>query len=734
MKRSMITVLSVGVVLSLAAVSQGNVVYQGDFTGVDLAIAGLVASPGAAGGTWTLNTGADRVDGVGGGNARSNVSTTNSWQHDGGFTLEVTFRTTAAMTRFSFGIVDAAYTISGSGDWLNSSLTGAYGIGFSTAGSGPSDYLGFNNDAGTVTVLSTAQGDATVGTAWQTMSITVTPNTWSYSLNGAPATTGTFSTPFDTSRSYVFTAHAHRNSNAQFTKIKLREVPAVYQSVFSGTTLASAGLAVSPAAAGGGWAIDDPSDQLVGVGGGNARASVYTTGSWQNNGGFKLDVTFWGSSALFRHSFGLVDANFNIAGTSSDWLNQSLAGAYGIGFSTAGSGPGTDYLGFNNDAGTVTVLSTNQGNKTSAAAETMTIIATPTSWSYSLNGAAATTGSHTFDTSRSYRFIAYAQSANRANFQNITISPIRTVWDGSTDTNWSADPDNTSWDRGIDTIYNDGDDVDFTCAGSTVNITGAVSPGSVSVNDGGTDYNFTDGGGSIGGTGTLTKDGTGTLTINTANTYSGGTIILGGTLDFRHNDSLGTGRIDLGQVGVLAFGVDALDLSEAVRAQNDAGNRTIRLDLAGANTGTLSGQLDIRLDDPGDFDIDVGTDDTLTVSGNVVTGAGGGAGLTKLGAGTLTLSSANTYSGDTTIDGGVLLLASGGSLDTATTVRINSPGTMQLDVNQTVDKLYLDGDLKLSGTWGATGSGADTIDDTHFSGTGILTVSNGAATTLFRFL
>lgn len=221
------TQLIVGIAVSLtASISQAaTVVYQSDFTGAapTLADVGLVKSAGAAGGSWAIDATNDQLDGVGGGNGRSNVSTISSFQSDGGFTLDVTFTTFAAMTRFSFGLVDAAYTISGSGDWLNSSLAGAYGIGFSTAGSGTGDYLGFNNDAGTVTELSSTQGDATVGTTPQTMSITVTATDWSYSLNGAAATTGTHT--FDTSRDYVFTSHAHRNGNAAFDNITVCAVP-----------------------------------------------------------------------------------------------------------------------------------------------------------------------------------------------------------------------------------------------------------------------------------------------------------------------------------------------------------------------------------------------------------------------------------------------------------------------------------------------------------------------------
>jgi hypothetical protein len=59
---------------------------------------------------------------------------------------------------------------------------------------------------------------------------------------------------------------------------------------------------------------------------------------------------------------------------------------------------------------------------------------------------------------------------------------------------------------------------------------------------------------------------------------------------------------------------------------------------------------------------------------------------------------------------------------------------MELDsgINQTVYELYFDGVRQVQGTWGATGSGAGSIDDTRFAGTGILTVTKGSAT-LFRF-
>ncbi|MDG1357418.1 MAG: PEP-CTERM sorting domain-containing protein [Akkermansiaceae bacterium] len=229
MKTKILHIILAGM-LGTAMTSQAAVLYQSDFTdpGATLASTGLAASAGAVGGTWTINTTADRLDGVGGGNARSNVYTTNAFSLDPGFKgfeLNLTFQNTGGMTRFSMGLVDGDFNIGGTAsDWFNQSLAGAYGVGFSTAGSGTSDYLGFNNDAGTITELSTAQGDATVGIL-QTMSISVTADSWSYSLNGQTATTGTFATEFDITRGFRFASYAQRNNRAQYTNITISAIP-----------------------------------------------------------------------------------------------------------------------------------------------------------------------------------------------------------------------------------------------------------------------------------------------------------------------------------------------------------------------------------------------------------------------------------------------------------------------------------------------------------------------------
>ena len=72
------------------------------------------------------------------------------------------------------------------------------------------------------------------------------------------------------------------------------------------------------------------------------------------------------------------------------------------------------------------------------------------------------------------------------------------------------------------------------------------------------------------------------------------------------------------------------------------------------------------------FDIPLATDGSSVTFGYPLTFSGG---LTKIGAGTLTLDAANSYGGDTIIAGGELALGSGtpGSLPSGTSVQLGDP-------------------------------------------------------------
>ncbi len=103
-----------------------------------------------------------------------------------------------------------------------------------------------------------------------------------------------------------------------------------------------------------------------------------------------------------------------------------------------------------------------------------------------------------------------------------------------------GNPDNT-WDKlnssnwlggGLPTAFNTSDAVLFNATGASfpsVNLVGTLLPSSVNVDTTAVNYTFT-GTGQIAGGASLTKVGTGTLLLQTANTYNGGTVISNGVL------------------------------------------------------------------------------------------------------------------------------------------------------------------------------------------------------------
>ena len=130
---------------------------------------------------------------------------------------------------------------------------------------------------------------------------------------------------------------------------------------------------------------------------------------------------------------------------------------------------------------------------------------------------------------------------------------VTATWSGAqsrvwnfTDKNWTQDGDHYRYKDGVDVVFSD------TGSGEVV-LANEVAPLSVLVeNSAGHDYSIT-GEGSLAGATALTKEGAGKLTIATANTYEGGTVINGGTVALGSDTALGTGDIQLND-GVLDLG------------------------------------------------------------------------------------------------------------------------------------------------------------------------------------
>ena len=136
--------------------------------------------------------------------------------------------------------------------------------------------------------------------------------------------------------------------------------------------------------------------------------------------------------------------------------------------------------------------------------------------------------------------------------------------------------------------------------------------------------------GVISDSGTLTKSGSGSLTLTGINTYTGNTLINGGTLSVGNASALGTGTVLFGG-GTLQYGAG------------------ITTDFSSRFSQSIPGQK---------YSIDT-NGNNVTFASTILSNLGT---FTKSGSGTLTLTGAAIYNGDTTINGGILQIDGNGSL------------------------------------------------------------------------
>ncbi len=122
-------------------------------------------------------------------------------------------------------------------------------------------------------------------------------------------------------------------------------------------------------------------------------------------------------------------------------------------------------------------------------------------------------------------------------------------WDSSNQ-NWMLVGAPATFNTGADVTFNDRNNSHY---GVTLN--GTVMPHSVTVNNSAGDYTIS-GGGNIAGTTSLTKTGTRTLTLSTANSYTGGTTVNGGKLVVAAGGALGNGPIAIGASGDIQLGAN----------------------------------------------------------------------------------------------------------------------------------------------------------------------------------
>jgi autotransporter-associated beta strand protein len=123
---------------------------------------------------------------------------------------------------------------------------------------------------------------------------------------------------------------------------------------------------------------------------------------------------------------------------------------------------------------------------------------------------------------------------------------------------------------------------------------------------------------------------------------------------------------------------------------------------------------------------------TLQISGIISSGVAG-TGIAKTGAGTLTLTAANTFSGPTTISGGILSLsgASGAITSAAGGITVNTGGTLKLDNTSTANNGNRLADTVVLTMNGGTLNFSNDAGAANFSETvGQLNLMSGASTVM----
>jgi fibronectin-binding autotransporter adhesin len=263
-------------------------------------------------------------------------------------------------------------------------------------------------------------------------------------------------------------------------------------------------------------------------------------------------------------------------------------------------------------------------------------------------------------------------------------------WDIETNQNWKNGAASDKYFEADKVTFNDTNNNHY-----TVNVVGTVNPGSVTVDNSVQDYVFN--GGSIGGVGGLTKNGSKALTINSDIAYSGNTTINGGTVTLAGNNS-----------GSSAFAVNAtatLNLSgtstgTSVFTANSGGAINLTADYSfspstfatsaggalnvgnGGTTGTLGATVL-----PNNGSITFNRNDSFTVA-STITGSGTVT-QNSPSTGTVILSGASTYTGATNITSGTIKITNSASLGAQPggAVTVSSGAALDISGNGTAQAL-----------------------------------------------
>ena len=246
----------------------------------------------------------------------------------------------------------------------------------------------------------------------------------------------------------------------------------------------------------------------------------------------------------------------------------------------------------------------------------------------------------------------------------------------------------------------------------------------------------------------ITKAGAGTMVLSGTNTFTGATNVNAGILNIQNARGTGTtaGGVTVASgatlqlQGGIAVGAEALSLAgggvdgnaafDNVSGNNSwsgaitlAADATIRNQ---SNNLTISGAVALA-----GRQLTLGGASTGGSISGVISGSGSAvSAIRKVTSGTWSLSGANTYTGNILIQSGTLTVGNASALGAnANNLSISSGAVANLTSSETVASLTLDVMGTQNGTWGSDTSAATNRNNTYFTSTGILTVSNDTRTT-----
>ncbi len=205
----------------------------------------------------------------------------------------------------------------------------------------------------------------------------------------------------------------------------------------------------------------------------------------------------------------------------------------------------------------------------------------------------------------------------------------------------------------------------------------------------------------------LRKNNGQNLTLTGANTYSGKTILGGGSVVASSFGNIGDASSPLGTNSTIDFLTGGNITFNGTTAQSSnkifniaQGDATIRADGTGAGAITLTANINPTSTSNKNLSLFGTSTNANTISGNISNGAGGALNVIKNLAGTWVLSGANTYSGGTTLSAGTLVSVGASGLGSGAITFNTSSTSLQFrnDANTSVANTWTSGGQNINNT------------------------------------